>query len=138
MERFRISSRGLDGNLCCDGRELVVLRARGFCRGRNLLLLRPGCARQWRILHRKDSASITIEGAPADNAAAFHEEINGKNFTVTISHLPAGRYTISIGEVETLASAAAGDRVFDVTAGDVSLTKNFDIVAAAGGVQKVC
>ena len=87
--------------------------------------------------HRKDNASVTIEGATADNAAAFREEINGKNFTVTISHLPAGRYTISIGEVETLASAAAGDRVFDVTAGDVSLAKNFDIVAAAGGVQKV-
>ena len=55
--------------------------------------------------HRKDSASVTIEGAAADNAAAFREEINGKNFTVTISHLPAGRYTISIGEAETLASA---------------------------------
>jgi beta-glucosidase len=87
--------------------------------------------------HRKDNASVTIEGATADNAAVFREEINGKNFTVTISHLPAGRYTVSIGEVETLASAAAGDRVFDVTAGDVSLAKNFDIVGAAAGVQKV-
>ena len=46
---------------------------------------------------------MAIEGA-TDNAAAFREEINGKNFTVTISHLPAGKYTISIGEVETLAS----------------------------------
>ena len=86
--------------------------------------------------HRKDNASVTIAGAPADNAAAFREEINGKNFTVTISHLPAGRYTISIGEVETVAGAA-GERVFDVTAGDVALAKNFDILAAAGGAGKV-
>ncbi len=86
--------------------------------------------------HRKDSASVTIEGTPADNAAAFREEINGKNFTVTISHLPAGKYMISIGEVETLANAA-GERVFDVTAGDVALAKNFDIFATAGGARKV-
>ena len=86
--------------------------------------------------HRKDNASVTIEGA-GDNAAAFREDINGKNFTVTISHLPAGKYTISIGEVETSASAVAGDRVFDVASGDISLAKNFDIVATAGGVQKV-
>ncbi|HEX7619239.1 MAG TPA: malectin domain-containing carbohydrate-binding protein, partial [Verrucomicrobiae bacterium] len=85
--------------------------------------------------HRKDNASITIEGATADNAAAFREEINGNNFTVTIAHLPAGRYTISIGEVETLAGTA-GERVFDVTAGDVALAKNFDIFATAGGARK--
>jgi beta-glucosidase len=85
--------------------------------------------------HRKDNASTTIEGATADNTAAFREEINGKNFTVTFAHLPAGRYTISIGEVETLAGAA-GERVFDVTAGDVALAKNFDIFATAGGARK--
>jgi beta-glucosidase len=85
--------------------------------------------------HRKDNASVTIEGA-GDNAAAFREEINGKNFTVTIAHLPAGRYAISIGEVETLAGAA-GERVFDVTAGDVALAKNYDIFATAGGARKV-
>jgi beta-glucosidase len=87
--------------------------------------------------HRKDNASVAITGATTD-PAQYLEEINGKNFTVTIAHLPAGRYTITIGEVETLAGAAAGDRVFDVTAGDVSLARNFDIVVAAGGVQKVC
>ena len=31
-----------------------------------------------------------------------------------------------------------GERVFDVTSGDVSLATNFDIVAAAGGARKVC
>jgi beta-glucosidase len=86
------------------------------------------------FMHRKDDASVTIEGA-ANNAAAFREEINGRNFTVTIAGLPAGKYTISIGEVETLASAA-GERLFDVTAGDVVLAKNLDIFARAGGARK--
>ena len=86
--------------------------------------------------HRKDNAPATIEGVTAENTAAYREEINGKNFTVTIAHLPAGRYTISIGASETSASAA-GERVFDVTAGDVSLAKNFDIFASAGGARKV-
>ena len=40
--------------------------------------------------HSKDNASAAIEGA-TNNAVAFREEINGKNFTVTISHLPAGK-----------------------------------------------
>jgi len=85
--------------------------------------------------HRKDNAAVTIDGA-ADNAAAFREEINGKNFSVSIAHLPAGKYTVSIGEVETLAGSA-GQRVFDVTAGDVTLAKNFDIFATAGSARKV-
>ncbi len=84
--------------------------------------------------HHKDSASVTIEGAT--DAAAFREEINGTNFTVTITHLPAGKYTVSIGEVETSAGAA-GERVFDVTSGDVALAKNFDIIATTGGARKV-
>ena len=86
--------------------------------------------------HRKDDVSVTIEGATND-PAAFREEINGTNFTVSIAHLPAGKYTIVIGEVETLASAA-GDRVFDVTSGDASLARDFDIFAKAGGAGKVC
>jgi beta-glucosidase len=86
--------------------------------------------------HRKDNASVTIEGA-AENAAAFREEINGKNFTVTITHLPAGSYTITIGEVETQVNGP-GERLFDVTSGDVTLATNFDIVAAGGGARKVC
>ena len=86
--------------------------------------------------HRKDDASIIIQGA-SDNAAAFREEITGTNFTIGISHLPAGRYTIIIGEVETLLNEP-GDRLFDVISGDVMLATNFDIVATAGGVRKIC
>ena len=54
--------------------------------------------------HHKDDASVAIQGA-ADNAAAFREEIYGKKFTMTIAHLPAGKYTIIIGEAETWAGA---------------------------------
>ncbi|HEV2437781.1 MAG TPA: glycoside hydrolase family 3 C-terminal domain-containing protein [Verrucomicrobiae bacterium] len=86
--------------------------------------------------HRKDDASLTIEGA-SNNAAAFREEIYGKDFTVTIAHLPAGKYTITIGEVETWASAP-GERIFSVTSGDTTLAKDFDIIATAGGARKVC
>jgi beta-glucosidase len=86
--------------------------------------------------HRKDDAAVTIQDA-TNNAAAFREEINGKNFTVTIANLPAGKYTVIIGEAETLASAP-GERLFDVTSGEVTLAKNFDIMAAAGGARKVC
>ncbi len=86
--------------------------------------------------HRKDNASVAIEGA-ANNAKAFHEEINGKSFTVTIAHLPAGKYTIYIGEVETL-QYTTGQRTFDVICGDNMLATDFDIVAKAGGVNKVC
>ena len=85
--------------------------------------------------HRKDNARVTIDGAGTD-AAAFHEEINGQDFTVSIATLPAGRYTIAIGETETVATAA-GQRTFSVTSGDTSLAKDFDIFAAAGGSRKV-
>jgi beta-glucosidase len=86
--------------------------------------------------HGRDDASVTIEGA-GTNAAAFHEDVNGRNFAVTIAHLPAGKYIVSIGEAETLAGTA-GERVFNVTSGDAALARNFDIVAAAGAPKKVC
>src|SRR5579859_4436935 len=86
--------------------------------------------------HRKDDASLAIEGA-SNNAAAFREEIYGKDFTVTIAHLPAGKYTITIGEAETWAGAP-GERIFSVTSGDTTLAKDFDIIATAGGARKVC
>jgi beta-glucosidase len=84
--------------------------------------------------HRKDAPSVTIEGAA--DAAAFREDINGKNFDVSIAHLPVGKYTVTIGAAETVAGAA-GERVFDVTSGDTVLAKDFDILAQAGGPRKV-
>jgi len=81
--------------------------------------------------HHKDAPSVTIEGAPG-NAAAFREDVNGTNFTVTISGLPAGKYNVTISAAETTVSGA-GERVFDVLSGDHTLAKDFDILAAAGG-----
>ncbi len=85
--------------------------------------------------HHKDAPSVAIEGAPG-NPAAFREDVNGTNFTITISGLPASKYTITISAAETVASAA-GERVFDVNAGDKSLVKDFDIVASTGAAKKV-
>ncbi len=85
--------------------------------------------------HRKDRPTVEIEGAP-DDAAAFREDVNGTNFTVTLSGLPANKYTVVIIAAETVASSA-GERVFDVSAGDKVLAKDFDIVASAGAAKKV-
>lgn len=54
--------------------------------------------------HHKDGPLVAIEGAT--NAAAFREDVNGTNFSVTISGLPASKYTISISAAEMVASAA--------------------------------
>ena len=86
--------------------------------------------------HYKEDSTDDIQGA-TNNTAAFREEIYGNNFTVAIAHLPAGKYTISIGEAELWASAP-GERVFSVTSGDNTLAKDFDIMVAAGEARKVC
>jgi hypothetical protein len=83
------------------------------------------------------AAHHLIQGAVANDAGAFGGEIAGSNFTVTVSELPAGKYAIVIGEVETLWTTP-GRRIFDVVAGDQPLATNFDIVAVAGGADKVC
>jgi beta-glucosidase len=85
--------------------------------------------------HRKENPSVVIEGA-GNNAAAYHEDVTGANFTVTIAALPAGKYTVTVGAAETSARSA-GERVFDVTSGDTVLAKDFDIFAVAGGPRKV-
>ena len=85
--------------------------------------------------HGKTNLSVAIEGA-GNNAAGYHEDVNGATFTVTIAALPAGKYTITIGNVETSANAT-NERVFDVTSGDTVLAKDFDIFAKAGGARKV-
>ena len=85
--------------------------------------------------HRKEPPYPPVQGAAA-NAEAYLEDVNGPRFTVTVSNLPAGRYTIEIGAAETTATAA-GQRVFTVTAGDEVLATDFDPFAAAGGARKV-
>src|SRR5208282_4878582 len=85
--------------------------------------------------HHKDGPSVTIEGTSI-NPAAFREDVNGTNFTVTITHLPPGRYTITISAAETVASGP-GERLFDVTSGDTFLARSFDIFTVAGGARKI-
>ena len=85
--------------------------------------------------HRKEAPSLAVEGS-GGQADAFREDVNGTKFTVTVSNLPAGKYTIDIRAAETSASKA-GERVFDVTAGDTVLAKDFDLIVATGGPRKV-
>ena len=85
--------------------------------------------------HHKDDRNMAIEGAPG-NPDAYRESIEGTNFTVSIAHLPAGKYQIDIGEAETL-YGSPGDRVFAVSVGTTTLVTNYDILAAAGAAKKV-
>ncbi len=80
--------------------------------------------------HRKEPP-----GPPIAGPEAYREDVNGARFTVTVSNLPAGRYTIAISAAETTATAA-GERVYDVSAGDQVLAKDFDLFVAAGGPRK--
>src|SRR4051794_27907278 len=87
--------------------------------------------------HRKDPPFIAIEGAGTGaEAAPFHEDVNGPRSPVPVPNPPAGKYAIEITAAETTATAA-GERVFDVTAGDVVLAKDFDLFASAGGARKI-
>jgi beta-glucosidase len=87
--------------------------------------------------HHNSPADLTVAGVPPGDEAAFREEIYGTNFIVSVSHLPAGKYTIVIGEAETYFKKA-GRRLFDVTCGDTILATNYDIFAEAGGADKAC
>lgn len=85
--------------------------------------------------HYRLSPSVEVSGAGAAGRA-FHEDIQGNTFTVTISRLPAGKYTVAIGAVETEARKS-GERVFDVTSAGKAIATGVDIFSAAGGRDKV-
>ena len=89
------------------------------------------------VNHARAFGVTVIEGAPRRGEEAFREEIYGTNFTLTVSTLPAGKYTVVIGLAE-VDFPNAGQRVFDITCGDQMLASNLDIFAAAGGAGKVC
>jgi beta-glucosidase len=86
--------------------------------------------------HRRAWGVTTIEGANWRGEEAFREEIFGTNFTVSVSSLPAGKYTVLIGFAE-VDFTNAGQRVFDITCGDQPIATNLDIFTAAGGAGKV-
>jgi len=85
--------------------------------------------------HYKMGGGPDIQGAIGD-PGAFREEIWGPAFTISVPHLPAGRYTVIIGETEGYFTAA-GQRRFDISLGDNLVASNLDVFAAAGGVDKV-
>ncbi len=90
------------------------------------------------FVHRRAPAQVVIEGAPTGTDDYYREGIFGADFNATISGLPEGRYTITIGVVDAgMDNTNTGQRVFDISAGDRSLVKGLDIVAAAGGANKV-
>ena len=81
------------------------------------------------------SDTFLIANAPG-NEAAFRDEIHGRNFSLTVPDLIAGKYTIEIGLVE-LQCDHAGQRLFDIFCGDQVIATNLDIFVAAGGKDKV-
>jgi beta-glucosidase len=85
--------------------------------------------------HYKIGDDQAIHGAAPGEDAAFREEIYGSAFTVSIPHLPAGKYTVIIGETEAYFNES-GKRLFDITSGDATIASNLDIFVAAGGAKK--
>ena len=86
--------------------------------------------------HFKPDQEIAIKGA-SGNEAAFEEEIFGNSFSIVVSQLPAGKYGIRIGMAEVYCTEQK-QRIFNVSVGDKILATNYDIIAAAGGSNKVC
>ncbi|MEI9960394.1 MAG: prolyl oligopeptidase family serine peptidase [Limisphaerales bacterium] len=50
--------------------------------------------------HHKNTEGPAIQGMIGDDESAFHEEIFGQDFSFVVAHLPAGKYTVVIGEAE--------------------------------------
>src|SRR5579864_8047240 len=86
--------------------------------------------------HFNAGRDFKIEGAAPERDAAYREEIHVANFTVTVPHLPAGKYTLVIGGAEIFFTEP-GRRVFDISCGDQVIATNLDIFTAAGGKGKV-
>lgn len=81
--------------------------------------------------HRRAWGVTTIEGATWRGEEAFREEIFGTNFTLSVSSLPAGKYTVVIGFAE-VDFTNAGQRVFDIARGGQTVVHNLDLFAMAG------
>jgi beta-glucosidase len=86
--------------------------------------------------HGRGHESLAIEGAPKRGEEAFREEIYGTNFTLSVPHLPGGKYTVQIGLAE-IVFTNGGQRAFDITCGDQALAHNLDVFTAAGGAGRV-
>ncbi len=87
--------------------------------------------------HRNARGRLIIQGAPPGQGDAFIDGIYGTNFTLTLPHLPAGKYTARFGFAET-ESKTPGQRLFDIAVSGQIIASNYDIVATGGGEGKVC
>ncbi len=85
--------------------------------------------------HFHPDGVVSIVGA-AGNEAAFREEIFGSHFSIVVSQLPPGKYSLRIGMAEVHFTEPR-QRLFNVAVGDKIIATNYDIVAAAGGADKV-
>ena len=86
--------------------------------------------------HARSVNDLPVQGAAGRTEAAFKEEIYGTHFSVSVPHLPAGRYTVQIGVAE-MYFTNAGQRVFSITCDHTVIASNLDIFAAAGGAGRV-
>ena len=85
--------------------------------------------------HGRGHESLAITGAPRRSEEAFREEIYGTNFTLSVPHLPAGKYTVLIGLTEIVFTNAS-QRAFDITCGNQTFARNLDLFTAAGGAGR--
>jgi beta-glucosidase len=85
--------------------------------------------------HYKAEGGPAVQGVKPGDDDAFHEEIFGPEFSVSVPHLPAGKYTVVIGEAETYFTQT-NQRRFTISIGHQTVATNWDIVAAAGGPDK--
>jgi beta-glucosidase len=85
--------------------------------------------------HHQTADDLQVEGVPSGDMAGFRDEVVGANFTITVSRLPVGEYTVIIGEAETYFQQS-GQRLFNVMSGNIILASHLDIFDAAGGANK--
>jgi len=88
------------------------------------------------IQHGRGHESLPIQNAPRRQEESFRENIYGRNFSVSVPNLPAGKYIVMIGLAEIIYTNV-DERLFDVSYNDEILATNLDVFAEAGGAGKV-
>jgi beta-glucosidase len=87
--------------------------------------------------HGQTSDDVPIKAADKGLEPVFQNDIFGRQFTLTISHLAAGKYSIAIGEAETYFKDP-GQRLFDVDCAGTPVATNVGILKTAGEFGKIC
>ena len=87
--------------------------------------------------HGQTPEDVPIKEVDSKMAAVFQNDIFGPQFTLTVAHLAAGKYQVSIGEAETYFNEP-DQRRFDVDCNGTLIATNVDIFRVAGEFGKVC